>query len=43
MSAGTWYFGWRWTPRLWYWNIQYDGRHRVVQILFLQVEYHDFG
>lgn len=35
-----WFFGWRWSPRLWYWNFYYDGNHRVVQIIFLQIEYY---
>ncbi len=35
-----WYVGWRWSPRLWYWNFYYDGNHHVVQIVFLQIEFY---
>lgn len=42
-SYQTWCCGWRWHPRdwrLWYWNIYYDGNHRVLQIGPLQIEYY---
>lgn len=36
-----WSYGWRWRDwRLWYWNIYYDGNHRVVQIGPLQIEFY---